>query len=910
MALEDVGVRAVIENLGGFLSGMDRIGNKTAALGKKMSSLGKTMTLRVTAPLAAIGGIALKMASDFDKSLREVNTLLNLSGDQFDELKADVIALSNEVGVATSEVIPALYQAISAGVPRDNALEFLRIAAEAAIGGVTDTQTAVDGLTTVLNAFRLDASETQLVADQMFTAVKLGKTTFEELSASMSIVAPIAAALGVGFDEVAASTATLTKSGAPTSIAMTQIRSALVALTKPTAEMEKLLKKAGFASGGAALEALGFAGTLEVLRDAAEGNNQVLTQAFGRVEAVQAVLGLTGENALTAAADMDEMTNAAGAATRAFEEMEMSASRRFERLLVNIKNVAIGLGETLLPVAERVAAAMSVVAQFVGRLNTAMADLPTPIKLIIGGFVGLVAAAGPVLFIVGTMLGAIGNLIPVATAAVGAIGALSFSVGALLGPVTLVAAAIGVLALLWIRDIGGMRDKTRAIFKSIIDLFNQIKQNVALFTDRIQALGITWGRVWDAIDRVLQTAWVTFLQPIFGAINNAIDILTVALAILAGEWGTAWDKIKDIMIRTVNIVIDQINLVLDGFASMVKGLKAVLDAVPGGNPLGNALQKAIDTLEDGIPRLRTFTKETAALGDMLVHVGLSVVPQFGQAIAAANEEMLLYEGQADSAGAATDRYGNATDNTRVKLRALGGALDDLTVRFFEQAPAVDGVARQYLMSLTNLEQLGIETDVYTGLVRTLTVMTGDYEEALGLVTNLMESEYRKTLQGVIADTFEAALATDTLTQSMVDLGKAPLNRPFQGTTAGASVGSQTSILGIPQLSQGNFNRIIENLGGIATAAAQQFLVDVLTGREPFRLIPGQAPHFANGGTMLTAGQAVVGERGPELVNLPAGATVTPLNRGGDVFNVEINHVDHAEDDIMMDMDTIRMLAQT
>ena len=60
---------------------------------------------------------------------------------------------ADEVGRSSTDVVPALYQAISAGVPPDNVFAFLEVANQAAIGGVTDLETAVDGLTTSTNAF-------------------------------------------------------------------------------------------------------------------------------------------------------------------------------------------------------------------------------------------------------------------------------------------------------------------------------------------------------------------------------------------------------------------------------------------------------------------------------------------------------------------------------------------------------------------------------------------------------------------------------------------------------------------------------------------------------------------------------------------------------------------------------------
>ena len=116
------------------------------------------------------------MAAQFDSGMREVNTLIGGSEAALATLKEQVLAMSSEFGVAANEAVPALYQAISAGVPAGNAVEFLKVASTAAIGGVTDLQTSVDGLTTALNAYELPASQAGHVSDVLFSAVKAGKT--------------------------------------------------------------------------------------------------------------------------------------------------------------------------------------------------------------------------------------------------------------------------------------------------------------------------------------------------------------------------------------------------------------------------------------------------------------------------------------------------------------------------------------------------------------------------------------------------------------------------------------------------------------------------------------------------------------------------------------------------------------
>lgn len=45
------------------------------------------------------------------------------------------------------------------------------------------------------------------------------------------------------------------------------------------------------------------------------------------------------------------------------------------------------------------------------------------------------------------------------------------------------------------------------------------------------------------------------------------------------------------------------------------------------------------------------------------------------------------------------------------------------------------------------------------------------------------------------------------------------------------------------------------------------------------------PGLAEGGTVLSPGRVLVGERGPEILELPRGATVTPLNKAGITINI-------------------------
>ena len=322
--------------------------NASKALGKATKALNLV-------GVAAIGvaGASVKMAADFDKGMREVATLTPEVAENLDAVKKDVLDLSKSLGIDAVEATGALYQAISAGVPTDNAISFLEIASKAAIGGVTDTKTAVDGLTTVMNAFAGQNISAQQAADVLFTAVKAGKTDFTQLSDSMFQVAPLASAAGVSFEEIAAALATVTAQGTPTRVATTQLRAAIQGLTKPSDDLTAIFRRQGFESGELAVQQLGLAGAAQIVTDATGGSISGMTALLGSIEGVQAILGITGDNAESFARNVDNMGKAGGAAQKAFEEMEKSTSRQFEKMTKKMQVMGIELGTRLLPYVNR-----------------------------------------------------------------------------------------------------------------------------------------------------------------------------------------------------------------------------------------------------------------------------------------------------------------------------------------------------------------------------------------------------------------------------------------------------------------------------------------------------------------------------------------------------------------------------
>jgi len=410
-----------------------KLDQASAKWGRKMKIAGGVMV----GAIAAVGGTSLKMAADFDSAMREVNTMMLLNEEEFASFSKEVRGLAADMGVDAVEAANALYQAISAGVPKGNAIEFLEIATMAAIGGVTDTATAVDGLTTVINAFKIPISDAEKVADIMFTTVKGGKTTMEELSASLFQVAPIAAASGIKFEEVSAALATMTKQGVPTSVATTQLRQAMVMLQKPTADMKKVLGDLGYESGQAMIDELGLAETLNTLRDATGGNTEMLNKMFSSSEAVAAVLALTGDNAQMFTDDLLAMADAEGAAQDAADQMEKTVGRKFETLQAKLKDTAMTLGTALMPMLIKLMEIITPIIEKIAAWIEEHPKLATGILIAVGALGGLLLAGGFLLPMVSSLITFLPMLGGAFTAMLGPIGLIVLAIAAVI--------AIGVL---------------------------------------------------------------------------------------------------------------------------------------------------------------------------------------------------------------------------------------------------------------------------------------------------------------------------------------------------------------------------------------------------------------------------------------------------------------------------------
>lgn len=308
---------------------------------------------------------------EFRKNMLEVATISTQVSDDMTGFMNRVMSITQEIPIKAPEAAKALYEIVSAGHDGADGMKILEVAAKSAIGGLTETATAADAITTILNAYNLSADKASSVSDQLFTTVRLGKTTFGELGSSIAQVAPIAAAYGIGIDEVLAAVASLTKQGTPTAEAMTKIRAAIQGTANEL--------------GDAAFQGRTFQEALQLINEKAGGSASKMKEMLGTDEGLAAALALTGKNARSAASDLEELRDSLGATEAAFEKMKDEASNQLILLANNIQAYLRPLGENILKEVSDVAKAFNDAFEN-NDIEGAISNLESLVKNAVGAF--------------------------------------------------------------------------------------------------------------------------------------------------------------------------------------------------------------------------------------------------------------------------------------------------------------------------------------------------------------------------------------------------------------------------------------------------------------------------------------------------------------------------------------------
>jgi len=378
---------------------LGRLETRAKSFGKTMTSAGKKMRNSLTLPILGAAGVATYQFTQFEKGMRNVNTIARETEAQFDRTSDAVLDMAVELGKSPMGMADALYNINSASFKSAAGLEVLEAATKAGVAGLADTATSAKATTAILNAYGKSSKEATDVSDVLFKTVERGVLAYGELASFLGSTAGTAAALKVDFAEVAAAVATMTRGGINAAETFTALNRLMMRFLNASPELKTAMKAAGFESADAMFKTLGLAKSIRWLNELTGGSAQKLSDLGFLENDLKAALKLTGDQADDYAEDLQQIAikaNRAGAAQNAFNEQTKTVSHTLDQLKATLQ-----------------AGAIKFVGEFSGELKSLVEDLrdaakwflnlSRPTKVWTVRILAGTAAIGPLLMLVGNL---------------------------------------------------------------------------------------------------------------------------------------------------------------------------------------------------------------------------------------------------------------------------------------------------------------------------------------------------------------------------------------------------------------------------------------------------------------------------------------------------------------------------
>lgn len=821
----------------GYEKGIDAAGAKADSFVDNITNtLGPAVAGAFAVGGAAVTAFAVdsvKKFSTFQASMNEVFTLLpGISQDAMNGMTDQVKDFSKEFGVLPDKVVPALYQSLSAGVPPDNVFAFLEAANKASTAGVTDLSVAVDGISSVVNAYGSDVIDATKASDLMFTAVKLGKTNFEQLSSSLFNVTPTAAAANVKFEEVTAALAAMTLQGVPTSVATTQLRSAMVELSKDGTKVSDLFEKLSgksfkeFEAGGGNMQQ-----ALQILEKHAQATGLGINDLFGSVEAGNAALALTGKGTDAFSNALLGMQNSAGATDTAFATMNTGIQDAIDDMMASFAVFQLDVGEKLAPLAQLLADTLGAE---LPKLADAVLAFITPAT----DFVNVLMTADDPIFeitnaiyqfspllgdLVGYFLAVVvegdrfndffANLPAPIQGAIRVIEQITDIIGNNWQPILVgVAAVLGVVV---VSAIAGFVASIATVAAPIVAAIAIGAAMYKAYTENFLGIQTVVTNVINAVSKVIQavmsfvldfwqkngddittTANKSFTQ-IYDIISGIMSAVGTLISQVLTGIATFWTNHKTLILATVTSLWNLVSGLFTAGLDIIEGIVKIVTGIINGD---------WDTFAAGCAQIVTGLLDGL---HTIFYDGLALIKGVFDTTMEAIRDLLHH-----FVGDATTLGGGIIDGI---INGVKGGVDMLI-------DAVKNAASAALDAAKNLLGIHSPSTVFYDEVGTPIIegIANAFYDGANTLTD--------TLGGILDDALDAARSAIKQFNDIADFG---INTAANDIV-GAFGGGTTGVPGV-----GNF------------------------------------PGFAEGVDNFAGGMAIVGENGPELVNLPRGSDVYP-----------------------------------
>lgn len=484
---------------------LKEVGKEMQDLGKKIKDVGDDLTKNVTTPILAVGGASLAAFTQVDKGMDSIAKKTGATGD---ELKA-----FNDQAKQIATTIPTSFDKAGEAIGEvntrfkltgDELTDLSTLFVKFADINDTNITTSVDQAQKALASFGLDASDAGHYLDLLTKVSQNTGIKVDVLSRGLTSNAAAFTEMGLSIDEAATLMGNIEMSGADTNAVLGGLSKALKNANADGKDMNTAL---------AELEDAIVNGT---------GDVDGLTMAyelFGKSGAQ--VYNAVKQGSLSFQDLGTSATDAGGAVESTFDATK-SPMENFQTVLNELMDLGYEIANAVMPLIQK---AIEVLIPLIETLVGWWESLDEDTQGFIVTAALVVAAIGPVLSILGTLVTGIGGVISVIGTVVSVIG----------GPLTLaIGAAIAIGIALW-KNWDTVKQKASELYTSIKTKWDGIKKAI---TDAINGAKKA---VSDGIDKIkglfnFNFEWPKLKMPHFKAegslnpfdwIKNGVPKITV-----------------------------------------------------------------------------------------------------------------------------------------------------------------------------------------------------------------------------------------------------------------------------------------------------------------------------------------------------------------------------------------------
>lgn len=838
--------------------------SKYNAMAQRIRTVGYLTSAVVTAPMILAGKEAFNMAKDYEYAMQKIVGLTGIAQGTVNEWSKDLLSMSKEFGRAPQEMAEALYYISSSGIKGAEALDVLRLSAKAAASGLGETQDVANFLTSVLNAYAGTGVTASYATDVLVAAVREGKAEAQGFAAAMGSLIPIASQMGVSIDQVAGAMAAITLTGSSAAQSAVYLKGILNGLLKESGKGAKALDdlKTSYSDLRRILREEGLIALMQKLRDLqAEYGETLASKVFPNIRSLSGFLAIAGKNFKYNTEIMKEVTAATGSLNEAWKAVSDTIKVRYDRAIARIQVSTITFGRTLaksfLPILEWLAKKFEALIKWFDSLTEAQKRNKIMWAL-------MVAVIGPVSLVLSSLIYTVTGLMSAVNGLAKAFGILNLIMK--VSPIGRLIAVVGSLAGAFINFRNKVKDANQEMteFQSILEEQERLGKDKSQFTDQMRMLYALNPRQKEnlkvALDQQLaiyedfgtklrkeREDWFTrdegylSMQKTLESWQKELDRWNKINTVEAHEQRKIWQRDVDEQRKRINDYVAFRESYLDNMIKknnkdieeMKKYSKTVSESIKY-DPVIKAQQDAEKLLQRTLATQEIFSDLESQLG------------------------MIDYLAKA--------------------YKILGVEYDIVGEKIKAYDEALKKVAEMGLpMTIEGVQKLMKEFET---LAR-----ASDLEVWKEKVTKIVADVQKEIRQAKVDIEFSANIPQDlqpfnTLTKDALDYQKVinDLSNAFDNFFY--NVGG-----GFKNMLNSMLNSLLRFAAKLAVLGAIYGILQLLFpaskaavgALSALRSAIGMKG-FANGTNYAPGGLAWVGEQGPELVNLPRGAKVTPTNK--------------------------------